>query len=70
MKRRFEQVLRVDRLLISLCCATPCSLPATQGQRSKDQSIILERANERVKRTLSVRQVLEVPLGELQIREH
>ena len=34
--RHFEQALRVDRPPPSLCFATPCTLPATQGQRSKD----------------------------------
>jgi len=29
-----EQALRVDRPPSSLSCATPSSLPATQGQRS------------------------------------
>jgi hypothetical protein len=32
----FEQAPRVDRPPSILCCATFGSLPATQGQRSKD----------------------------------
>jgi hypothetical protein len=32
-----EQAPRVDRPLKALCCATTVSLPATQGQRSKDR---------------------------------
>ena len=36
-RRHFEQAPRVDRPPSSLSYATPGSLPATQGQRSKDQ---------------------------------
>ena len=36
-RRRFEQAPRVDRPASTLRYATLISLPATQGQRSKDQ---------------------------------
>jgi hypothetical protein len=35
--RHFEQALRVDRSPSALSFAAPGFLPATQGQRSKDQ---------------------------------
>jgi hypothetical protein len=40
-KRYFEHTPRVDRPPPALCCATPASLPATQGQRSKDVSCLM-----------------------------
>jgi hypothetical protein len=40
--RHFEQAPRVDRPPPDLCCATPGSLPATQGQRSADLIVIGE----------------------------
>ena len=40
-ERLFEHAHRVDRPLSSLCCATTCSLPATQGQRSMDVSSLM-----------------------------
>jgi hypothetical protein len=36
-KRTSEQGLRVDRPPPTLCCATSCSLPATQGQREGER---------------------------------
>jgi hypothetical protein len=43
-KRHFEQALRVVRPPPALSFATPSSLPATQGQRSKDRAAALRLA--------------------------
>ncbi len=44
-KRHFEQAPRVDRPPTALCGGAASSLPATQGQRSKDVSDLMAASN-------------------------
>ncbi len=41
-KRHFQHTPRVDRPPPAICCATAGSMPATQGQRSKGVSSLMD----------------------------